>query len=128
MKKRIWIIFYHFSCFLAIHNIIRQSSHFFCFFCYWTDCPKRSYDCQKNLPFNIILLLLSHFQYIDYSGKPRVVISHRNIVNMIGQLGAVFTKYSVNIDNMINKSKGNLAYNICCSKQIFIKSMFCFII
>ncbi len=31
---------------------------------------------------------------------------------MIGQLGAVFTKYSVNIDNMINKSKGNLAYNI----------------
>ena len=31
---------------------------------------------------------------------------------MIGQLGAVFTKYSINIDNMINKSKGNLAYNI----------------
>lgn len=50
--------------------------------------------------------------YIDYSGKPRITISHRNIVNMIGQLGAVFTKYSINIDNMINKSKGNLAYNI----------------
>jgi len=66
MKKRIWIIFYHFSRFLAIHNIIRQSSHFFCFFCYWTDCSKRSYDCQKNLPFNIILLLLLHFQcYIN---------------------------------------------------------------
>ncbi|HIT87725.1 MAG TPA: 3-phosphoglycerate dehydrogenase [Candidatus Coprocola pullicola] len=50
--------------------------------------------------------------YIDYSGKPRVTISHKNMVNMIGQLGAVFTKYCINIDNMINKSKGDLAYNI----------------
>lgn len=47
-----------------------------------------------------------------YNGKPRVAISHKNIVNMIGQLGAVFTKYQINIDNMVNKSSGDLAYNL----------------
>lgn len=50
--------------------------------------------------------------YVHYTGKPRLAISHKNVVNMIGQLGAVFTKYSINIDNMVNKSKGDLAYNI----------------
>ena len=49
---------------------------------------------------------------VPYSGKPRVAISHSNIVNMIGQLGAVFTKHHINIDKMVNNSKGELAYNI----------------
>ncbi len=49
---------------------------------------------------------------VPYSGKPRVAISHSNIVNMIGQLGAVFTKHRINIDKMVNNSKGELAYNI----------------
>lgn len=49
---------------------------------------------------------------VPYNGKPRITICHRNIVNMIGQLGAVFTKYGVNIDKLVNNSKGELAYNI----------------
>ena len=49
---------------------------------------------------------------VPYNGKPRICICHQNIVNMIGQLGAVFTKYSVNIDKLVNNSKGELAYNI----------------
>ena len=49
---------------------------------------------------------------VPYNGKPRITVCHRNIVNMIGQLGAVFTKYSVNIDKLVNNSKGDLAYNI----------------
>lgn len=49
---------------------------------------------------------------VPYSGKPRIAISHSNIVNMIGQLGAVFTKHQINIDKMVNNSKGELAYNI----------------
>lgn len=49
---------------------------------------------------------------VPYNGKPRITVSHRNIVNMIGQLGAVFTKYGVNIDKLVNNSKGDLAYNI----------------
>ena len=49
---------------------------------------------------------------VPYNGKPRIAICHKNIVNMIGQLGAVFTKYHVNIDKLVNNSKGDLAYNI----------------
>ncbi|MDD4844356.1 MAG: 3-phosphoglycerate dehydrogenase family protein [Anaerotignum sp.] len=49
---------------------------------------------------------------VPYNGKPRIAVSHRNIVNMIGQLAAVFTKYSINIDKLVNNSKGELAYNI----------------
>ncbi|MBR5793307.1 MAG: 3-phosphoglycerate dehydrogenase, partial [Anaerotignum sp.] len=49
---------------------------------------------------------------VPYNGKPRIAICHKNIVNMIGQLGAVFTKYQVNIDKLVNNSKGDLAYNI----------------
>lgn len=49
---------------------------------------------------------------VPYNGKPRIAVAHRNIVNMIGQLGAVFTKYSINIDKLVNNSKGDLAYNI----------------
>ena len=49
---------------------------------------------------------------VPYNGKPRITVCHRNIVNMIGQLGAVFTKYGVNIDKLVKNSKGELAYNI----------------
>ncbi len=49
---------------------------------------------------------------VPYNGKPRIAVSHRNKVNMIGQLAAVFTKYSINIDKLVNNSKGELAYNI----------------
>lgn len=49
---------------------------------------------------------------VPYNGKPRIAVSHKNIVNMIGQLAAVFTKYSINIDKLVNNSKGDLAYNI----------------
>lgn len=49
---------------------------------------------------------------VPYSGKPRISISHRNMVNMIGQLGMVLTKHNINIDKLVNNSKGELAYNI----------------
>jgi len=47
-----------------------------------------------------------------YIGKPRVTIAHRNIPNMVGSITGVFSKDNLNIDNMINKSKGNWAYTI----------------
>ncbi len=49
---------------------------------------------------------------VPYNGKPRIAVCHKNIVNMIGQLGAVFTKHSINIDKLVNNSKGDLAYNL----------------
>ena len=42
----------------------------------------------------------------------RVVITHKNIVNMIGQLTKVFADNKVNISDMLNKSKGEYAYSM----------------
>lgn len=55
---------------------------------------------------------------VPYNGKPRIAVTHKNIVNMIGQLGAVFTKYSINIDKLVNNSKVDLAYNIIVCDEL----------
>ena len=47
-----------------------------------------------------------------YTGKARVTIAHRNIPNMVGSITAIFAKENLNIDNMINKSRGDWAYTI----------------
>lgn len=47
-----------------------------------------------------------------YTGKARVTIAHKNIPNMVGSITALFAKENLNIDNMLNKSKGDWAYTI----------------
>ena len=42
----------------------------------------------------------------------RVTIIHQNITNMVGQITTAVAEYKINIDNMINKSRGNLAYTM----------------
>ena len=46
------------------------------------------------------------------SGKVRVTIHHLNQQNMIAQITALLADEQVNIENMVNKSKGNYAYTI----------------
>ncbi len=45
-------------------------------------------------------------------GTHRIVVLNKNVPNMIGSLTAVFSKYNANIIEMVNKSKGDYAYNI----------------
>ncbi len=47
-----------------------------------------------------------------YTGKVRIGIINKNIPNMVGSITAVFAKENINIDNMINKSKGDMAYTL----------------
>ncbi len=42
----------------------------------------------------------------------RLCITHRNVPNMLQQFVAMFSRHNLNIENMINKSKGNYAYTI----------------
>ena len=42
----------------------------------------------------------------------RVTVNHKNIPNMISQLTAVFSANGINIENMINKSRGEYAYSV----------------
>ena len=39
-------------------------------------------------------------------------IAHKNVPNMLSQFTTLFSKDGVNIENMVNKSRGNFAYTI----------------
>lgn len=66
---------------------------------------------------------------LPYSGKCRISIAHKNIPNMVGSIASVLAKENLNIDNMINKSKGNWAYTLVdvdslCNKKEEIVNAF----
>jgi len=46
------------------------------------------------------------------TGKTRVTIANKNVPNMVGQITSVLAKHKLNIDDMLNKNKGEVAYNI----------------
>lgn len=46
------------------------------------------------------------------SGKHRVCIIHRNIPNMLTAITGIFAEDNVNIENLLNKSRGNYAYSM----------------
>ncbi len=42
----------------------------------------------------------------------RLTLIHKNIPNMINQITSTFSAENVNIENMVNKSKGAIAYTV----------------
>ncbi len=46
------------------------------------------------------------------STKGRITIAHKNIPNMLTQFTSLFSNDGVNIENMVNKSRGEYAYTI----------------
>ncbi|MDD3766489.1 MAG: phosphoglycerate dehydrogenase [Eubacteriales bacterium] len=42
----------------------------------------------------------------------RLCITHRNVPNMLKQFSEMFSAHDINIENMLNKSRGNYAYTI----------------
>lgn len=46
------------------------------------------------------------------SDKHRLTIAHKNIAGIVSKLTSAFANEDVNIDNMVNKSKGEYAYTI----------------
>jgi D-3-phosphoglycerate dehydrogenase len=49
---------------------------------------------------------------MEPSGKTRLMIGNRNVPNMVGQITTLLAAEKINIADMLNKSKGDLAYNI----------------
>ena len=49
---------------------------------------------------------------IARSEKPRICIMNRNVPNMLTQITSVFSAKNVNIENLANGSKGEVAYTI----------------
>ncbi len=49
---------------------------------------------------------------LDRNGKKRIAISNQNTPGMIEKITGLLAENKLNVANMINKSRGNLAYNI----------------
>jgi len=49
---------------------------------------------------------------LDKNGKNRITIANQNMPGMIEKITGLLAENKLNVANMINKSKGNLAYNI----------------
>jgi D-3-phosphoglycerate dehydrogenase len=49
---------------------------------------------------------------LDVSGENRIVVANRNIPAIIGQITAVLAEEGINIADMLNRSRGDNAYNI----------------
>jgi D-3-phosphoglycerate dehydrogenase len=46
------------------------------------------------------------------TGKTRITVANKNVPNVISNLTAAIGGSGLNIDDMINKAKGDYAYNI----------------
>ena len=46
------------------------------------------------------------------SGAARLCVVHRNIPNMIGSVLQLVSAQNVNVENMMNKSRGDYAYTL----------------
>ncbi len=55
---------------------------------------------------------------IPQSEKPRVCIMNKNIPNMLSQITAVFSAENINIENLANGSKGEIAYTIVETNEV----------
>lgn len=49
---------------------------------------------------------------MDRNGGSRILIANRNVPNMVSQISTVLAAEGLNIDNMLNKKRDDMAYNI----------------
>ncbi len=49
---------------------------------------------------------------MDRSGGIRIVVANRNVPNMVNQISSILAKQDINILNMLNRNKNEVAYNI----------------
>lgn len=49
---------------------------------------------------------------LEYTGKRRVAVFHKNVPNMVGQITSAISSYNLNIADMVNRSRGGYAYTM----------------
>jgi len=49
---------------------------------------------------------------MEFTGFSRLLIANRNVPNMIGQISTLLAEQNINIQDLVNKHKEDLAYNI----------------
>lgn len=58
------------------------------------------------------------------SGKNRICVIHKNIPNMITKITAIFADDNVNIENLLNKSRGEIAYTMLDIDEANIEDLY----
>ena len=58
---------------------------------------------------------------IDIS-KNAISIANKNIPNMVGQITSILANEKLNIEDLLNKSSGNIAYTIVDSSHLSLQS------
>ncbi len=49
---------------------------------------------------------------MERNGGARLLVTNKNIPNILSQITTILAQAGINIDNMLNKNKGDIAYNI----------------
>ena len=49
---------------------------------------------------------------MERNGGARLLVTNKNIPNILSQITTILAQADINIDNMLNKNKGDIAYNI----------------
>jgi D-3-phosphoglycerate dehydrogenase len=49
---------------------------------------------------------------MDMHNEARILVANRNVPNMVSQISSVLGSEGLNIDSMLNKKRGEMAYNI----------------
>jgi D-3-phosphoglycerate dehydrogenase len=49
---------------------------------------------------------------MEMHNEARILVANQNIPNMINQISSVLAADGINIDQMLNKKRDNIAYNI----------------
>ena len=49
---------------------------------------------------------------LERNGGARLLVTNKNIPNILSQITTILAQAGINIDNMLNKNKGDIAYNI----------------
>ncbi len=50
--------------------------------------------------------------HMEYAGRNRLVVANRNIPNMVGQVTTILAAEGINIMDLLNRHRGDIAYNI----------------
>jgi len=79
------------------------------------NCAKMAVDETRNFLENGNIINSVNYPNVDMgvcSTAGRVTICHKNIANMITKFTAAFGDQGINIENMMNKSRGDYAYTV----------------
>ncbi len=79
------------------------------------NCAKMAVDETRNFLENGNIINSVNYPNVDMgvcSTAGRITICHKNIANMITKFTAAFGDQGINIENMMNKSRGDYAYTV----------------